>query len=351
MAGKRDKTAVVGGVPLQPAGAATLIDVARVAGVSPITVSRALNQPALLTEKTLAKVAAAVLQTGYVKNMVAGALASNRSKLVALLLPTIANTIFADTVQAATDTLTAAGYQVLLGLSGYEPWREEALIETVLSRRPDGIIVTGTAHTDATRQRLAHARIPVVETWDMTATPIDMLVGFSHEAVGAAMAGHLLARGYRRFAILTLDDPRGARRNSGLLTALAAHGVTVVNTDTVPAPATMPLGRAGAARLFAAPKKRRPDVIVCSSDTLALGALTEAASRGLHVPDDVAIMGFGDLNYAAHTVPPLSTVSIDGAAIGRIAAQRLLDRFNGVQMPATERVTDTGFTLLPRGST
>ena len=335
----------------QATGAATLIDVARVAGVSPITVSRALNQPELLTEKTLAKVAAAVLSTGYVKNMVAGALASNRSKLVALLLPTIANTIFADTVQAATDTLAASGYQVLLGLSGYETAREEALVETILSRRPDGIIITGTSHTELTRQRLLQARIPIVETWDMTPTPIDMLVGFSHEAVGAAMAAGLLGRGYRRFAILTLDDPRGARRNAGLVAALAEQGVTVVNTDTLPAPATMPLGREGAARLFAAPKKRRPDVIVCSSDTLALGAMTEAASRGLRVPEDIAIMGFGDLHYAAHTVPPLSTVSIDGAAIGRLAAQRLLDRFNHVAMPAAMRVTDTGFQLLQRGST
>ena len=336
---------------LPPAGAATLVDVARVAGVSPITVSRALNQPELLTEKTLAKVSAAVLKTGYVKNMVAGALASNRSKLVALLLPTIANTIFADTVQSATDTLTASGYQVLLGLSGYDAGTEEALVETILSRRPDGIIVTGTSHSDATRQRLAHARIPVVETWDMTATPIDMLVGFSHEAVGAAQAAHLAERGYRRVAILTLDDPRGARRNAGLAAALKEHGIAIVNTDTLPAPATMPLGRAGAARLFDAPKKKRPDVIVCSSDTLALGALTEAASRGLRVPEDVAIMGFGDLHYAAHTVPPLSTVSIDGAAIGRLAAQRLLDRFNGINLPASKRVTDTGFVLLHRGST
>ena len=146
-------------LPGQAAGAATLIDVARVAGVSPITVSRALNQPELLTEKTLAKVAAAVLATGYVKNMVAGALASNRSKLVALLLPTIANTIFADTVQAATDTLTASGYQVLLGLSGYDTGREEALVETILSRRPDGLIITVTSHTEVTRQSLLQSGV------------------------------------------------------------------------------------------------------------------------------------------------------------------------------------------------
>ena len=127
---------------------ATLIDVAKVAGVSPITVSRALNQPHLVRPNTVAKVQEAVQQTGYVKNMMAGALASNRSKLISLVLPTIATPIFADMVEAASDRLTQAGYQVLLGLSRYEAWREEVLVETILSRRPDGVMLTGTLHTD-----------------------------------------------------------------------------------------------------------------------------------------------------------------------------------------------------------
>jgi len=335
----------------QPAGAATLIDVAKVAGVSPITVSRALNQPGMVREKTLAKVTAAVQKTGYVKNMLAGALASNRSKLVALLLPTITNTIFSDTVQAVTDTLTASGYQLMLGLSGYEEWREEILLETILSRRPDGIILTGTLHTDNTRQRLRNANIPVVEAWDMTAAPIDMLVGFSHEAIGHAVAHDLLAKGYRRFAVLSASDPRAGRRSQGLMAALARQGIDIVGTQTIQAPATMPLGREGAARLFDAATGPLPDVIFCSSDTLALGVVTEAVSRGLRVPEDVAVMGFGDLNYAAHTVPPLSTVRVDGAAIGKLAAQRLLDRMNGAPASESTRITDTGFQLIQRGST
>lgn len=330
-------------------GGVTLIDVAKVAGVSPITVSRALNQPELVREKTVAKVQAAVLKTGYVKNMLAGALASNRSKLVAFLLPTIANSIFAETVQAATDRLTQAGYQLLLGLSGYEAWREEILIETIMSRRPDGIILTGTLHTENTRRRLQNARIPVVETWDMTPSPIDMLVGFSHEDIGHAVAIHLLEKGYRRFAILTVDDPRGERRNQGLKVALAKHGITCVASEILPAPATLQLGREGAARLFDSGSK--PDVIVCSSDTLAHGALTEANSRGLKIPDDIAIMGFGDLNFAAHTFPSLSTVRVDGASIGALAAEALLNRIKNVAIPNTARVTDTGFQLIQRGST
>jgi LacI family gluconate utilization system Gnt-I transcriptional repressor len=147
-----------------PAPAVTLIDVAKAAGVSPITVSRALNEPQLVKPATLAKVQEAVKRTGYVKNMLAGGLASSRSKLVALVLPTISTQTFADMVQGATDRLTAAGYQLLLGIVGYETWREEILVETILSRRPDGVILTGSLHTDNTRQRLLQIGTPVVET-------------------------------------------------------------------------------------------------------------------------------------------------------------------------------------------
>jgi LacI family gluconate utilization system Gnt-I transcriptional repressor len=262
---------------------ATLVDVAKVAGVSPITVSRALNQPHLVRPNTVAKVQAAVQQTGYVKNMMAGALASNRSRLVSLVLPTISTPIFADMVEAASESLTRSGYQVMLGLSSYEAWREEMLVETILSRRPDGVILTGTLHTDSTRRRLQmSARMPVVETWDMTPSPIDMMIGFSHEEVGHAIALHLLERGYRRIAILAVEDPRAARRNQGLQSGLAKQGVEVAAVQIMPLPSTFQLGREGISRLL----ERCPDVdvVVCSSDTLAHGVLTEAISRGLGVP-------------------------------------------------------------------
>jgi LacI family gluconate utilization system Gnt-I transcriptional repressor len=325
---------------------ATLADVAKLAGVSPITVSRALNQPHLVRPNTVAKVQAAVAQTGYVKNMMAGALASNRSRLVSLVLPTISTPIFADMVQAASDHLTAAGYQVMLGLSSYEAWREEMLVETILSRRPDGVILTGTLHTDSTRRRLQAAQVPVVEAWDLTPSPIDMMVGFSHEEVGHAIAQHLLERGYKRIAILAVEDPRAARRNQGLQAGLAKHGVQVAAVQMKPLPSTFGLGRDGLAALL----ERCPEVdaVVCSSDTLAHGVLTEAIARGLSVPGQLAVVGFGDLNFAARTYPPLSTVRVDGANIGRVAAQAILDRLDG---KAVAGLTDTGFQLIQRGST
>ncbi|PLZ02585.1 GntR family transcriptional regulator [Burkholderia sp. WAC0059] len=340
--------------PVGKAGGAaqsvTLIDVARAAGVAPMTVSRALHRPELVRGETQQKVLEAVRATGYVPNLLAGGLAGSRSRLVAVLLPTIANSIFADTVQSLMDGLAAAGYQTLLGLTGYAAGREEALVEAVLGRRPDGVVLAGTQHTDATVERLARAGIPVVEIWDLTDTPIDMVIGFSHEQVGTALARHLAGKkGYRRFGVLSVDDPRGLRRARSLIGELNSLGMTDVPFVTLPAPATLQTGREGLAKLLAG-KGAAPRVVVCSSDTLAQGVLAEAASRGMKVPRDLAVMGFGDLNTAAYVHPPLSTVRVDGAAIGRRAAAALLARLSGGDVEPMPVYVDTGFTIVDRES-
>jgi len=134
-------------------GNITLADVAKIAGVSSITVSRAVNRPELVTPATLTHVQEAIARTGYVPNLLAGGLASKRTRLVAAIVPSITNTIFADTIQALTDRLWDAGYQVLLGLSGYPAAREEDLLAAVLSRRPDAICLTGIDHSLSVRQR------------------------------------------------------------------------------------------------------------------------------------------------------------------------------------------------------
>ncbi|MBD8576677.1 LacI family DNA-binding transcriptional regulator [Pseudomonas syringae] len=335
--------------PGQKATHLTLIDVAKVAGVSPITVSRALSRPELVTERTRQRVMEAVRQTGYVSNMMAGSLASNKSRLVAIFVPTIANSIFADTVQALMDRLTDAGYQTLLGLTGYSPEQEEKLLETILGRRPDGIVLTGTLHTEASRLRLAQSGIPVVESWDLTADPLDMLVGFSHEQVGQAVARHLLARDYRRFSVITLADPRGLRRCNSLIGELANHGVDEVPVQIMTPPATLKTGRDGLCQLLG--QGATPQVVVCSSDTIAQGVLAEAASRGLRVPQDLAVMGFGDLSSAAQVYPALSTVRVDGRMIGEHIAQALLNRFDSVDNVLDPVRIDSGFSIIDRQTT
>jgi len=326
----------------------TLADVAKRAGVSPITASRALNRPEMVNEATRKKILETVQSMGYVPNLLAGGLASSKSRLVAVLLPTIAHSLFAGTVQAIIDRLTEAGYQSLLGSTGYSSEKEEVLLEAILGRRPDGIVLTGTLHTAASRNRLASAGIPVVEAWDLSETALDMQVGLSHERVGEHIAQHFFAKGYRRFAVITVDDPRGLRRSNSLLRQLEHFGITNVPVEVLPLPATWQVGREGLQRLLK--RTPTPQLVVCSSDTLALGVLAEAASLGLKVPGDIAVLGFGDIGEAQFAHPALSTVSVNAREMGLQVAEALLGRFADRRCNAALTV-DTGFTLLERSST
>lgn len=335
------------GIRKQPLSGVRISDVAKLAGVAPITVSRVLNQPEQVKPGTREKVQKVIEETGFVRNQNAGALASNRSRLVAVLVPMLTNPIFSDTFQAIAEQLAANGYQVLLGISGYHAQQEQELLDVILSRRPDGIILTGTIHTEPSRKRLRATQVPVVETWDVSESPIDMLVGFSHEKIGRDIAHHLLAQGYRRFGLLSVDDPRGMLRAKVFVDTLREQGITDIDEHYFSGLPTLAQGREGLKRIRAS--DRSPRVVVCTSDTIAHGVLTEAASTGLSVPGDVAVFGFGDMNFAAHTFPPLSTVRIDGQHIGQLAAAALLQRLKN---PSSDAIyTDVGFTIVDRSST
>jgi LacI family gluconate utilization system Gnt-I transcriptional repressor len=327
-------------------GGITLSDVAKLAGVSAITVSRALNTPAQVSPDTLQRVRDAVARTGYVPNLLAGGLASNRSRLVAALIPTIAGSVFLETVQALTDTLAAQGFQLMLGQSGYSGAREDALIDAIVGRRPDGIVLTGIMHSPEGRRRLLASGIPVVETWDLTPTPIDMLVGFSHEKVGMQAAAWLHRKGYRRPAIVTAEDHRAGLRRAGFEAGLRELGVTTVPACVVSAPSTLGNGRAALLDLLAQDAKL--DAIFCSSDVLAQGVLTEAQAQGIGVPGQLAVMGFGNLGFAADLHPALTTVHVDGAAIGEQAARFIVERAEG--RDPGPRVRDIGFSIVERAS-
>ncbi|WP_418318336.1 LacI family DNA-binding transcriptional regulator [Piscinibacter sakaiensis] len=328
-------------------GAVTLHDVARLAGVAPITASRALNSPEQVSEEVRRKVGDAVARTGYVPNLVAGGLASRRSRLVAAVVPTVAGPVFLRTVQALTETLAGHGYQLMLGQTGYRGSREDALLEAIIGRRPDGIVLTGILHSAAGRRQLLASRIPVVETWDLTPTPIDMLVGFSHEQVGEAVAHHLQQRGRQRLALITGDDERALRRRDGFVAAARRLGLADPRVVTVPAPTTVRSGREALADLFAA-DAAAADALFCSSDLLAIGVLTEARCRSIAVPEDVAVVGFGDLEFAADLEPALTTVRVNGEAIGQQAAQFIIDRAAG--RPIAEPVIDIGHSIVVRDS-
>jgi LacI family gluconate utilization system Gnt-I transcriptional repressor len=327
-------------------GAVTLHDVAKLAGVAPITASRALNTPNQVSAEVLRKVGDAVARTGYVPNLLAGGLASTRSRLVAAVVPTISGPVFLGTVQALTEALAERGYQLMLGQAGYAGGREDALLEAIIGRRPDGIVLTGIMHSAEGRRRLLASGMPVVETWDLTPTPIDMLVGFSHVEVGRAVAAHLHAKGRRRLAVVGGDDERAVRRTEAFRSAARSLGLAEVRVVTVPAPTTLRSGREALARLLR--EGGDIDAVFCSSDLLALGVLTEARVRSLGVPQQLSVIGFGDLQFAADLDPALSTVHIKGDAIGRQAAQFIVDRVEGREV--SQRVIDIGFSIVDRES-
>ncbi|MBV6303345.1 LacI family DNA-binding transcriptional regulator [Candidimonas humi] len=333
-------------IPATP-GKATLADVARVAGVSTITASRALGNPTIVAERTRLKVQQAVSQTGYVPNLLAGGLKSSRSRVIACLVPTISSgSSFMLAVQSLTETLAAAGYQVMLGQRGYQQDTENALIDAVVSRRVDGIVLMGAIRSAPMRRRLQAIGIPVVEAWDKTRTPVDMLVGFSHEAAGAAMANYVHRKGYRQAAMIVASEPRSALRARGFAKAAARHGHTGIPAAQIDAPTRLRHGRAGTAELLALHPKL--DVIFCASDLVALGAITELKQRGLRVPEDVAVLGFGDLDFAVDIDPALTTVQIDSVEIGRRSADMLMEKLAG--KPVAEPVVDLGFSIIERDS-
>jgi LacI family gluconate utilization system Gnt-I transcriptional repressor len=331
-------------------GGITLADVARIAGVSPITASRALNTPEQVSAGALQKVRDAVQRTGYVRNLLAGGLASSRTRLVAAVVPAIGGgSVFMEMVQSLSETLAGSGYQLMLGESGYANSREDALLDAIVGRRPDGIVLTGIMHSAEGRRRLQASGIPVVETWDLTPTPIDMLVGFSHERAGAAVADYLIGRGRRRLGLISGNDERAMRRCTAYLARIAAQAggdAAVLPAVHVPAPSTLGSGRLALAALLS--EHPQVDAVFCNSDPMAAGAIIEAQTRGLRVPNDLAVVGFGDLAFSADLQPALTTVRIDGTAIGRQAARFIVDRAAG--RGVAQRVVDIGYSIVQRAS-
>lgn len=325
--------------------AATVVDVARIAGVAANTVSRVLNHPEQVAPETRERVNEAIRVTGYTPNLLAAGVRSARSNLVAAVVPTVSGPMFLETIQALTETLDESGYQLILGQGGYDGAREDELLSAIIGRRPAGIALIGVVHSAESRRRLMASHIPIVETWDLTPTPIDMVVGFPHEEIGAAVCDFLLGKGRKRPAIISGKDERAARRATAFQAAARKAGIEVPVRWT-PAPGTFKAGRAAAAELLAGGE--RPDAIFCSSDLLALGVVTEADARGLEIPRDLAVVGFGNLDFSEGMIPPLTTVHVDGPRIGRLAATMLVDRAEGRE-PAG-RVVDVRYTILERGT-
>ncbi len=320
-------------------------DVARAAGVGMITVSRALNTPDKLAPATLARVRAAIDKLRYVPNLTAGSLASNRSRIIAVIVPTIANSIFSDTIDGLAETLVEHRYQLLLGQTQYRINEEAALVDAFLGRRVDGLVLTGIKHAPGVRSRVKRSLIPVVETWDITTRPIDMVVGFSNRAAGNASAHYLVAKGYRTLGYIGGGDDRSLARLGGFREGARACGVHGVATVLVPTPSNPTDGATALANLLA---HDAPRAVFCSNDMLAAGALFECARRRIAVPRQIAVMGFADLPIAAGIEPTLTSVQVRAREMGQRAGSLLLQRLSGETV--RDRVIDLGFAVVERAS-
>lgn len=311
----------------------TMKDVAHAAGVSVMTVSRAFKQDASVGEATRKKIRETADTLGYVFDTTAANLRTQRSDYVAVTIPSLNNANFAATVVALTNKLSAEGYQVLLGHTNYDIDREEALITQFLRRRPEAIVVTGGHHTDKTRQVLAGAGVPVIETWDIPQEPIGHVVGFSNEATMQLLVDHLVGQGRRRITFMGGDsesDTRGQDRRAGFQAAMISHGLGSDRVVGSGAP-QKPMQKGAHAMGQLLELFPDTDAVICVSDLVGFGALSECQRRGISVPGQIAIAGFGAYDISQVCVPTLTTIDPKPTEIGEATAALVLELLGGAR--------------------
>ena len=326
-----------------------LSDVAEAAGVSTMTVVRVMRDPSKVAARTRQRVEAVLRQTGYTPDLTARGLASNRSGLIAAIIPVLTNSLIAEIMQGLTDALAEDDYHLLLGASGFSAAQEEVMVRAFLSRRVDGMYLTGVIHTAETVRMLKGAGIPVVEGGNLSPSPIDMIVGYSNVEAARSVTRYLLKRGYWPVGYIGAyprDNDRARDRRMGYEAAFAE--VRRKRDPAICIETTLDMD--AGAKAMAAMLDRRPDVraVFCSADAIAVGALQECQRRRLDIPGRIAIAGFDDIPIAAQVVPSLTTLRVPRYEIGQRAGKLIRDRL--AKRSVRRRVVDTGFKLVPRES-
>ncbi len=325
-----------------------MVDVARLAGVSTMTVSRALRHPESVSTRARGRIARAVRDTGYLPNRIAGHLSSMRSNVVGLVVPSLRNSLFAETIQGVADVL-GQHYDLMVADSGYTLRGEETAVRAFLGQRVCAMVLHNTTHTLALRRLLRDAGVPCVETGNLVRHPIDMAVGFSNLDAGFAMTAHLIGRGYRRIAFVSLptrDNDRAAARRAGYIKALERHRRRVDEDLILETPPGLRSGGAALARLLDGGP--RVDAVFLTGDVLATGAVLEANRRGWTIPSRIAIAGSDDNELQESVVPSITSIRFPRYDIGRRAGELLIDRVEG-RGPGGA-VVDLGFEIVQRES-
>lgn len=321
-----------------------LRDVARLAGVSEMTASRALRDAPDVSEATRKKVTEVARSIGYVPNRIAGALASQSANLVGVVVPSLGSYVFPAVLAGISAALADGPLKPVIGLTGYDLAEEEDVIREMLSWRPSGLIVAGLEHSEAARRMLESAGCPVVEIMDVDGDPVRHCVGISHLAAGRDMAAAMLGRGYRRIGFVgtkMAQDFRAQKRLTGFLEGLAEGGAALADRELYSGGSSIATGRRLTAELLA----RSPDLdcVYFSSDVMAIGALMHALAAGLRVPEDLAIAGFNRLELLEGLPVDLATTDAHRFEIGRRAAEivREISRSGRDETAIVERLAPT----------
>lgn len=329
----------------------TLRDVSEASGVSEMTVSRVLRNRGDVSEATREKVLEAAKALGYVPNKIAGALASQRVNLVAVIIPSLSNMVFPEVMAAISDVLDDTPLQPVVGVTNYKKEREEKVLYEMLSWRPSGVIIAGLEHSDASKAMLRGAGIPVVEIMDTDGTPIDAAVGISHRRAGRMMAEAIIKAGYRKIGFLGTKMPldhRARKRFEGFTEALAKAGMEIADQEFYEGGSALGKGR----EMTEAILKRTPDLdfLYYSNDMIGAGGLLYCLDNEIDVPNDLGLAGFNDVELLKGLPRQLATMDSCRAEIGRKAAEIIATRAEeGIEGPQGEKVEMTP--TIARGDT
>jgi LacI family gluconate utilization system Gnt-I transcriptional repressor len=326
-----------------------LADVARVADVSAITASRALRNPASVSPVLRERIDRAVAKIGYVPNTAARALASARTNVIGVIIPSVTNSVFTDVLRGIYDTIEGTPFQAQLGTTNYSSIKEEELLRLFIGQRPAALLVTGFDQSKEAHRLLKANECPVVQIMDLPPDPVDMAVGFDHREAAEVATRALIARSYRRIGFLAAQmDVRTRQRLDGYTRAMREAGLfderMIVTTHKT---SNILLGEQLISEFIA----RFPDAdaIQANNDDIALGAFFECQRRRIRIPEDFGISGFNDFDIASTVHPTLTSVKTYRYEMGRKAMEMLIAAVSGE--PPAERSVNLGFELIEREST
>ncbi len=306
-------------------GAPTIEDVARAAGVSTATISRCLNLPERVAQKTRERVMEAVRELGYSPNFGAKVMAAKRTNTLGAVIPTMENAIFARGLQAFQEELAHHGFMLLVASSSYEPELEEEQIRSLLARGADGLLLIGFDRTSQVYDYLDRCDVPVMVAWNHRSADRLPSIGFDNRSSMRALADEVMGQGHRTIGIIsgpTDGNDRARERLEAVREAAEAHGITTNNIEQIECPYSIENGAISFDTLMAA--KPETTAVICGNDVLAVGALKAARAGGLSVPTDISITGFDDIELAQIAQPGLTTVHVPHRKMGTLAAQALV---------------------------